>query len=261
MKYKVLFVAVCLIGISLGYALQYRASAASTTQIVQGRAAWAHVHKSVAELYSSSTVVVRGKVAASNSRLISEVLPIYGLKGELAERAKTVPVDVLTLEQGMRERGMKGTPDQLTPEQAQQILASTTLKTEKIGEEVAQTPLTDSTIQVVEVLKGDISQELIVTQLGGELPSSKGGTPGKKAILEFSESPMLRVGDEYIIFLTVNQSSEEQGQGRKYEMVGPTGQFRIVGRQVENAMSIEDGLGLPTQLDALMTEIRKQKSK
>lgn len=254
MKYKFIFVSVCIVGLIAGFAFQYRSSA-DTGRRVESRASWAKVHATTGELYSDSSLIVRGRVAAAKTRVISETLPIQGLTGELAERAKTVPEHILILEQGMRERGLKGTPEDLTPEQAQEIMETTTLKTEKIGEEVVRTPLTDSTIEVVEVIKGNADKEIVVTQLGGAMPTS--GITSDKPILEFSESPLLKVGDEYIIFLMEHKGDEVTTQGRSYELVGPSGQFRIVGSQLENAMSIEDGLGLPSNLTQLLAEIRQ----
>lgn len=155
----------------------------------------------------------------------------------------------------MRERGLKGTPEDLTAEQAQEIMETTSLKTEKIGEEVVRTPLTDSTIEVVEVIKGNAEKEIVVTQLGDPMPTS--GINNNSAILEFSDSPLLKVGDEYIIFLMEHKGDDVATQGRSYELVGPSAQFRVVGSQLENAMSIEDGLGLPSNLTQLLAEIRQ----
>lgn len=213
-------------------------------------------------LYDSADVIVRVTVISSNNRLVTQTLPIYGPAGDLAKRAQEVPEDILILEQGMKERGIEGSPDQLTQEQIADILATTTLATEKIGEEIVSTPFTDSQVQVTEVLKGaiEVAQEIVVLQLGGEMtaPNTPQNSPNKvNVIMEFPENPLLQVKAEYILFLIDSRDNEMHAFGRElYELVGPTGQFQIDGSSVSNSMNEQDNLGLPTSLDALLGELQ-----
>ncbi|MEM8534652.1 MAG: hypothetical protein AAGF95_27670 [Chloroflexota bacterium] len=269
MKPRFIILLVCVLGLTAGVAINYQRFLPSASgNSIAALANWGEIAYTTEELYQSADVVVRGQVVSTRNRLHTEVLPIQGLTGETAERAKEAPEHILVLEKGMEERGMEGTPDDLTQEQKQEILEETTLDTKPIGEETYHVPYTDTTIEVTEILKGDTDKAIMVTQIGGAMPAPHTSEEPQMMNLDFAGNPQLQEGDEYILFLTHRDDSDSQidTQGlERYILAGPTGQFRISGDAVSNtgddhAAGTVNGQNLnklPTDLDTLLNEIQR----
>lgn len=234
----------CILGLGIGFVSSYQSPFSNDTSIKQtvtqgnwfttfsdehhvsededkltAHGNWTHFVYTVDELYDVADVIVCGRVTSTHNRLLTETLPTYGLPDDLAERAKEVPQYILTLEQGMRERGMEGSPDDLTQEQKLEILSGTTLEKKIISEETSHVPFMDTTFEVTEVLKGDAGKELMVTQIGGEMPApGLGNEEGTHMTnLEFPEKSCVSSGRGICI---VPQAWKKRGWRNKY--AGPS---------------------------------------
>ncbi len=224
---------------------------------LRATADWGTVPTTIESLYDTADVVVKVTITESTTRLVSQTLANYEVVSD-----NQTSVDAQILEQGMQSLGIEGSINDLSEEQIQEILANTTLETEQVGEHVVHTPFTDATVKVTEVYKGEVGQEVIVMQLGGSMPAPGKGESDQLALMEFAENPLLQKGEEYILFLKDSRQNEMHAQGRTlYELVGPTGQFQIVGNQVYNAFSVYEphsfeGIApLPTNLSAMQDQI------
>lgn len=269
---------ICVIGLVVGMAPNYRLflpnlsgntpNSQSSGNTVPALANWSILAYTTEELYDTADVIVRGNVVATRNRVLTETLQVHGLTGDAAKRAEEVPELTLVLEKGMRERGMEGAPDDLTPEQQQAIMAETNLETKPIREETLHTALTDTTIEVMEVLKGDVNKTIMITQAGGEMPAPSYVEGTHTVNMEFVGSPLLQMGEEYILFLTHRKvdAHEVDTLGLNlYELPSPTGQFRISGDAVTNTGDVHAAANvdgehlnqLPTDLNTLLVEIQQ----
>lgn len=80
----------------------------------------------------------------------------------------------------------------------------------------------DTLVEVVTTYKGSPPDELLVMQTGGTLPSGQ--------VAQFSDDPLYRVGDEYILFLVdISGDSVHAPDGELYRIVSPVGRFLING--------------------------------
>ena len=279
MKPRFVILLVCVLGLTVGIAINYQRflpdlfghshNTASSVSPMVALANWGEIGYTTEALYDSADVVVRGQVVSTRTHIFTETLPIQGLTGEMAERAKEVPVHILVLEKGMQERGMEGTPDDLTQEQKQEILEETTLDTQPIGEYTHRLPYTHTTFEVTEVFNGEVDKAIMISQIGGSMPSSSDAEDNTQTVnMDFAGNPRLQQGNEYILFLRHEKYPHPQidTQGlERYSLAGPTGQFRISGDAVSNtgddhAAGTVNGQNLnklPTDLDTLLTEIQR----
>lgn len=279
MKPKFIILLVCILGLTAGIAINYQrflpnpfgnfSNTSSSGNSITALANWGEIAYTTEELYQSADVVVRGQVISTRNQIFTETMPIQGLTGETAERAKEVPEHILVLEKGMEERGMEGTPDDLTQEQKQEILEETTLDTQPIGEYTHRLPYTHTTFEATEILKGSTDKAIMISQVGGSMPSSNDVENNTQTVnMNFAGNPRLQQGSEYILFLKHEKNPHLQidTQGlEQYILTSPTGQFRISGDAVSNtgddhAAGTVNGQNLnklPTDLDTLLTEIQR----
>ncbi|NOK59495.1 MAG: hypothetical protein GFH27_549285n19 [Chloroflexi bacterium AL-W] len=212
MKPRFIILLVCMLGLTVGIAINYQrllpnpfdnpSNTASSGNSIAALANWAELAYTTKELYQSADVVVRGQAIATRNQIFTETLPIQGLTGETAERAKEVSELTLVLEKGIQERGMEGTPDDLTQEQKQAILEETTLDTQPIGEYTHRLPYTHTTFEITEILEGNTDKAIMVSQVGGSIPSSSDTEGNAQTVnMAFAGNPRLQQGSEYILFL------------------------------------------------------------
>lgn len=194
---------------------------------IVGMGNWTETPTTVAALYEIADVVIRGRIIEQTEWLSSQTLPVYG------------PID----------KAQTATPieEVADPEKLAEI----------IGENVAYTPFTNSKVEVSEIFKGDGAKYMMVSQVGGTMPSEFGKEGNVQFVLE--GNPILSPNDEYILFLTATPQTLDDFDSIYY-LVHPVGGFAIRGEEIINSIdefTTETG-DFPRTLEELQKQIFEQ---
>ena len=90
-------------------------------------------------------------------------------------------------------------------------------------------PFTESTMQVLEVYKGTVGEQIIVSQTGGRLAATS-AYPSMS--VELTGDPLFVQGSEHILFLV--GPTEIGGQQQVFRPVNPAGRYEIRGSKVSS---------------------------
>jgi len=111
----------------------------------------------------------------------------------------------------------------------------------------------DTLFEVVKSYKGNPPTQLLVMQTGGKLPS------GETA--QFSDDPLYRVGEEYVLFLVDISGDKIHAPDRElYRIVSPAGRFLIDGNTVTTFAEEYMNQQLPKTTDELERQIAEAAS-
>ena len=189
---------------------------------------WAISSATVEELYSAADVVVRAKIGAQQERLEKESVALYQIEGidpavSVAEQLDKFDID--------------------NP------------KTIQVGTEIVYTPYIDSSLEKVEVFKGDLNQSITVTQLGGSMPHPVEKDKTIEIAGNLEGNPVLELGKEYILFL-------EHMEGSSYGVINPLARYQVEGALVHLPIDpvtiLSQPISVPTTVVELVARIRQQ---
>jgi len=173
---------------------------------------WVVTKTDVNELAGLADLVVRVRAVSQNERIVKHDLPVSAVKNGDSE---TSIEDYKVLE----------------PEYVE-------------GRNVT-TPFTDTTLEVLEVYKGDSEKKISVTQFGG----------GEGANLNsLAEDPLYVIGSEHILFLT--EDYNEKGQ-KVYSIINPSARYEVEGNTLipnSNELVTENSV---LTIDQLVSSLNK----
>ncbi len=120
-------------------------------------------------------------------------------------------------------------------------------------------PFTDTNFTILEVYKGDKTpgQLITVAQTGGLLPAES-NWPGR--LFEFSEDPLYKPGEEYILFLWDASGDRVHAPERElYLVMTPFARYRIEENgtvyNYSDTTNLSSGSGLPINIEELEKQI------
>ena len=161
---------------------------------------WVQTPTTVAALYETADLVVRGRIITQTEWYSSQTLPVYR------------PVDGAAPIEGVDN-----------PQESAGVA----------GENIAYTPFTTSEIEVLETLKGESAETIAVSQVGGTMPDEAG--EGSVQLVA-GGNPILSSDNEYILFLTATTQTFEAFDA-VYYLVHPAGGFAIRGEEVSSPIA------------------------
>lgn len=123
------------------------------------------------------------------------------------------------------------------------------------GQMTTMMPFTDSTMQVLEVYKGEAEKQITVMQTGGALAAIDGKEPFEMVI---DENPIFVSGDEHMLFLKDISGDPIHAKGRKlYRPVNPAGRYLIQGTRVFSPYEFSESVTPPKRVDELLGQIKQ----
>lgn len=236
MKRLYMFLLVSLFGFAIGFGITKVTSNADSAEgqylddTSSGMLAnWVSTEVKIEELVRSSDLIVRVRVTSQDTRLLEHVLPVYTVAGA----------------------------DSSTP--LEELDPSS--EAEQIGERKLVTPFTDSTMEVIEVYKGSADESITVMQTGGEIPVENGDDITQK--MSPQGDPLYNIDSEHVLFLINISGDEIHAENRVlYRIASPAGRYIVQGERVATTINpqelSEEPVTLPTTIDELVDEIRKQ---
>lgn len=111
-------------------------------------------------------------------------------------------------------------------------------------------PFTESTMQVLEVYKGAVGDQLVVSQTGGRLPATD-AYPSLNVVLP--GNPLFVPGSEHILFLV--GPTEIGGQQQVFRPVNPAGRYEIRGAKASSPADFFGPYAPPATLADLVGRI------
>lgn len=111
----------------------------------------------------------------------------------------------------------------------------------------------DTLFEVVRSYKGNPPTQVLVMQTGGKLPSGE--------TTQFSDDPLYRVGEEYVLFLVDISGDKIHAPDRElYRIVSPAGRFLIDGNTATTFAEEYMNQQLPNTTDELERQISEAAS-
>jgi hypothetical protein len=118
----------------------------------------------------------------------------------------------------------------------------------QVATESSSTAFADTLFEVVKVYRGNAPDQLLVMQTGGILNSGD--------VKQFSDDPLYKVGEEYILFLVDISGDEIHAPDRElYRIVSPAGRFLISGNTATTFAEEYMNQQLPKNTDELERQI------
>lgn len=126
----------------------------------------------------------------------------------------------------------------------------------EVGTRTQEAVFSDTRFEVIKAYVGQAPTEITVMQTGGPQPDNPSN------IEEFSDDPLYKVGEEYILFLVDISGDAVQAPDRAlYRIVNPSGRYAIRGDTVMSYSDISDqrkqANNVPTSLEKLEAQIAR----
>lgn len=122
-------------------------------------------------------------------------------------------------------------------------------------------PFTDTNFEVLEVYKGDnkLGDLVTVAQTGGLFPADAGSERANR-IFEFSEDPLYKLNEEYVLFLWDVSGDKVHAPDRElYLVMTPFARYRVkedaTVYNYSNTVDLSIGSNLPENIEALEEQI------